>query len=114
MGGVASCLSSTMRSSILQGSASACTVWHPCMTGPPLRHAPADRRRHVAFVMVGVNLLINLNFPFNPPFPTIGEWVACCRGVGCHALPCPVKAGLPPARTITDHGAPPAALSTAA
>ncbi|PNH01186.1 hypothetical protein TSOC_012945, partial [Tetrabaena socialis] len=27
--------------------------------------------RHVAFVMVGVNLLIDVNFPFNPPFPTI-------------------------------------------
>eukprot|EP00198_Chlamydomonas_reinhardtii_P005266 XP_001694602.1 mitochondrial F1F0 ATP synthase associated 12.0 kDa protein [Chlamydomonas reinhardtii] len=28
--------------------------------------------RHVAFVMVGINLLIDVNFPFNPPFPTIG------------------------------------------
>lgn len=31
---------------------------------------------------VGINLLIDVNFPFNPPFPTIGElW-----SIGCTAL----------------------------
>ena len=40
-----------------------------CETLPPCR-------RHVAFVMVGVNVLIGVNFPFNPPFPTIGERAA--------------------------------------
>lgn len=28
--------------------------------------------RHVTFVALGLNALIYANFPFNPPFPTIG------------------------------------------
>mmetsp|Transcript_18430 Transcript_18430/g.39612 ORF Transcript_18430/g.39612 Transcript_18430/m.39612 type:complete len:105 (+) Transcript_18430:110-424(+) len=28
--------------------------------------------RHVAYVSIGLMTLINVNFPFNPPFPTIG------------------------------------------
>ncbi|GLC58598.1 hypothetical protein PLESTB_001378800 [Pleodorina starrii] len=47
--------------------------------------------RHVAFVMVGVNLLIDVNFPFNPPFPTIGM---CPAGKTQHH----VRAACRPAR----------------
>nr|6RD4_9 Chain 9, Mitochondrial ATP synthase subunit ASA9 [Polytomella sp. Pringsheim 198.80]6RD5_9 Chain 9, Mitochondrial ATP synthase subunit ASA9 [Polytomella sp. Pringsheim 198.80]6RD7_9 Chain 9, ASA-9: Polytomella F-ATP synthase associated subunit 9 [Polytomella sp. Pringsheim 198.80]6RD8_9 Chain 9, ASA-9: Polytomella F-ATP synthase associated subunit 9 [Polytomella sp. Pringsheim 198.80]6RD9_9 Chain 9, ASA-9: Polytomella F-ATP synthase associated subunit 9 [Polytomella sp. Pringsheim 198.80]6R len=36
--------------------------------------------RHVGFVMVGVNVLLAANFPFNPPFPTIGMCPAGWEG----------------------------------
>lgn len=43
----------------------------------------AGRRRHVAFVVGGLNALIIFNFPFNPPFPTIGEPPPAVLGGPC-------------------------------
>lgn len=47
--------------------------------------APGRRRRHIAYVSGGLLALINLNFPFNPPFPTIGKpclgCLRCCASL---------------------------------
>ena len=55
-----------------------------------LTHLACLRRRHVATVTGGFYGLIMLNFPFNPPFPTIGEpALPACRAQQCSSpFPC--------------------------
>eukprot|EP00955_Chlamydomonas_euryale_P001070 12274-Chlamydomonas_euryale.AAC.9 len=52
--------------------------------------------RHVAFAATGLLALVNYNFPFNPPFPTIGKllqhWCSfAMRPVCAITVPSPVQ-----------------------